>query len=609
MEAMVNALINAIGWSIFHSLWQGALIYGILFMVMMAFPKMAARTKHNLAFAAICVLFVAFVLNFFYTLKVPVAGGDQQVAAAVDGPAASMASLVPFSTSLLNRAEQLFPYLVAIYGIGLLLQVFVLASGFRKLLQLKKATRQQVPEAWLAVFDSIMERFHIRRNVGFYLSESVNVPLVIGYFKPIVLFPVALAAQLDIDQVEAILIHELSHIRRNDYLLNLVKMVIEAVLFFNPFVWLCSRFIQIEREHACDDLVLSLTGTPLTYAHALLKLELLKVKDTPALSLAASGESQHLYQRIKRITDMKTNYINPKQQILSITLALATIISLAWVSPKEEKKISRVAAPETAKLAIPAEECSDATIKTAANVRPAKAHRIIVTLDTPKKKKTVRIITVDGNGKKTEYKSINELPDSIKADMDEPSFFVRGFQNGIPDSASLLALRKNAQAMAERLNSPEQRAKWEKLGLAMRKQGELFEKRFNSPEQRAKLEQLGIKMRKQAELMERNGHSAEEQAKLRKLSQEMQKHTEQIRKNLPSPELQKEMKRLSKEMRERSKEMNRLMITPEMQKQIRDIATPPAAPAAPAAPAPAAPGHIAPEPPAPVAPENISPVV
>lgn len=577
MEPMVNALIKAMGWSIFHSLWQGALIYGILFLVLMTFPKLAARTKHNLAYASICVLFIAFVLNFFYNLQVPGTAEDPQVAAAQQAPTVNMASIVPFSTSLLSRAEQVFPYLVAAYGIGLLLQIFVLATGFRKILRLKKASRQQVPAAWLAVFDSIMARFRIKRNVGFYLSDKVNVPLVIGYFKPIVLFPVALAAQLDINQVEAILIHELSHIRRNDYLLNLVKMVIETVLFFNPFVWLSSRFIQIEREHACDDLVLSLTGTPLTYAHALLKLELIKIKDTPALSLAASGESQHLYQRIKRITDMKTNYVNPKQQILSITLALATIISLAWVSPRDEKK----ADPAAAKVEVLTADCSEANSPVLASSKPAKFRKIEISIDTPKKKKSLRIITVDANGKKTEYTSVKELPDSIKAELGETDFFVKDLHRGMPDSATLLALKRNAEAIKEHFNSPEQRAKWEKLGLAMRKQGELFEKRFNSPEQRAKMEQLGIQMRKQAEVMEQKGFAAEEQAELKKLNREMQIHTEHMRKNVPSPELQKEMRRLNKEMRKHSKEMNRMMITPEIQKQIRDIVAPPAPPAAP----------------------------
>ncbi len=595
MEPMVNALIKATGWSIFHSLWQGALIYGILFLVLMTFPKLAARTKHNLAYASICVLFIAFVLNFFYNLQVSGTSGDPQVATAQPAPAVNMASIVPFSTSLLSRAEQVFPYLVAAYGIGLLLQIFVLATGFRKILRLKKASRQQVPAAWLAVFDSIMARFRIKRNVGFYLSDKVNVPLVIGYFKPIVLFPIALAAQLDINQVEAILIHELSHIRRNDYLLNLVKMVIETVLFFNPFVWLCSRFIQIEREHACDDLVLSLTGTPLTYAHALLKLELIKIKDTPALSLAASGESQHLYQRIKRITDMKTNYVNPKQQILSITLALATIISLAWVSPRDEKKADLATAPIMTKVTLLTEDCSevnDPMLAGSTGIKPNK--KMTISIDTPKKKKALRIITVDANGKKTEYTSIKELPDSIKAELGETDFFVKDIHRGMPDSTTMLALRRNAKAMAEHFNSPEQRAKWEKLGLAMRKQGELFEKQFNSPEQRAKMEQLGIQMRKQAELMEQKGYATEEQAKLKKLTREMQIHTEHMRKNVPSPELQKEMQRLNKEMRKHSKEMNRMMITPEIQKQIRDIVAPPAPPAAPELNEPAAPP--APEP-------------
>jgi bla regulator protein BlaR1 len=593
MEAMVNALINATGWSIFHSLWQGALIYGILFMVLMAFPKLAARTKHNLAYAAICVLFIAFILNFFYSLEVPGSAVHPQVAAVPVEATTDTAIPAPFSTSLMDKAEEVFPFLVAAYGVGLFLQVFVLVSGFGKLVRLRKAARHQVPAAWLTAFESIMERLRIQRNVAFYLSDKVNVPLVIGYFKPIVLFPIALASQLDIDQVEAILIHELSHIRRNDYLLNLVKMVIETVLFFNPFVWLSSRFIQIEREHACDDLVLKLTRTPLTYAHALLKLELLKVKDSPALSLAASGQSQHLYQRIKRITDMKTNYTNPKQQILSITLALATIISLAWVSPRENEAFDSPPVPAVTQVAIVNDNSDEITNESVLDLPPAKTRKFIVSIDTPKKKKSVRIITMDANGKKTEYNSINELPDSIKAELNEPDFFAKGFPDVMPDTTALLAIQKKAQEVAARFDTPEQRAKWEKLGVAMRKQGELFEKKFNSPEQRAKLEKLALRMRKQAELMERKSGSANDREIFRKHNREMQIHNQQMRKSFDAPELQKEMRRLNNEMREQSKEMNHLMITPEIQQQIKDIVSPPAAPAKPA---------ISPAPPEPVSP-------
>jgi bla regulator protein BlaR1 len=599
MEAILNTLIKAIGWSIFHSLWQGAVVYGTLFLILSAFPKLRASVKHNLAFGGICLLFLVFCITFFLVLKIPVTGSivNVPVTSSFAEPASYFSML---QYSVFKQAESVFPYMVGLYAAGLIVQIILISTGYNKLNKLKGAQHNPVPEQWNELFQRIILKLQIGKQVNFFLSEHVNVPLVIGYFKPVVLFPIALAAQLEMKQVEAILIHELSHIRRNDYLLNLLKTGIETILFFNPFVWLSSRYIAIEREHACDDLVLGYTGTPLTYAHALLKLELLKVKDTPTLSLAASGRSQHLYQRIKRITDMKTNYMNPKQQIFAITFTLATIMSLAWISPKEKKTVQTVETHIVQKI-----KRTPRPDQIQPERKVTKVVRMSLPIDTPKKKKKVKIITVDEQGKKTEYKSINELPDSIKDDLDNRDVYVTGLSSVKLDTARVLELKKTAEAFALKFNSPEEKAKWNKLGIEMRKQGEEFQKKFNSPEEKAKWdklsiemrkqgeefqkkfnspeekakwEKLRIEMRKQGEAFQKKFNSPEEKAKWRKLTAEMQKHAAEMSKHallmdkhLNSMESQKQFQKLNEQLRLKTKEMNNLMITPEIKKQIEGL--------------------------------------
>lgn len=601
MEAVWNTVIRAIGWSIFHSLWQGAVLYGILFLIMAGMPRLRAKTKHNLAFGGICLLFLAFCVTFISFLKLP----GKQILSSTVNTEVQIVRPVPvlgLTDGGYERAEAIFPYVAILYGMGLLAQVSLIATGFYKLNRLRQANRSCVPVGWQDVFENILLDLRISKRIGFYLSEYVHVPLVIGYFKPIVLFPVALATQLDFKQVEAILIHELSHIRRNDYLLNLVKTGIETLLFFNPFVWLSSRFVQIEREHACDDLVLELTGTPITYAHALLKLELLKVKDTPALSLAASGNSQHLYQRIKRITDMKTNYMNPKQQIFAVGLTVATLVSLAWANPAEKKsvQIKATSIVKQIQLTNPSSTLSHVITPVPSAL---KIVRVSLPVDTPKKKRSVKIITVDENGKRTEYKSVKDLPDSLKAEIDDRQFFVKGFPKGFADTTNWIALKKNAEALALKFNnpeerarltklgkemaesaevfrkkydSPEQRARLEKLGIEMRKQGELFREKMNSPEQRAKLEKLGIEMQKQGDLFREKMNSPEERAKwkkfeleMKKHSLEMQKHGNEMRKH--TTEQQKEIQKLSEDLQLKTKEMQELIYTPEIAVSVKEF--------------------------------------
>ncbi|MBC7615849.1 MAG: M56 family metallopeptidase, partial [Pedobacter sp.] len=343
MEAMINNLIKALSWSIFHSLWQGALIYIFLFAALMALPKLNAKLKHNLAFGSLLLVFVSFCFTFYSAFKLPLATAKKADTMAFIAQV-NLQDLHYLSSNNFLKTETWFPIITSFYLFGIGIQFLLLLAGYQKLKQLKKSSKVAIPAEWNDIFLSTLAELKIEKTVKFFLSAKVNVPLVIGYFKPIVLFPIALAAQLELKQVEAILIHELSHIRRNDYALNLIKMAIETILFFNPFVWLVGKFICIEREHACDDLVVKHTRTPITYAHALLKLELLKNKQAPVLSLAVTGTNQHLYQRIKRITNMKTTYINSKQQLLIMALTLSTVLTLAWINPKkfEAKKVKNL---------------------------------------------------------------------------------------------------------------------------------------------------------------------------------------------------------------------------------------------------------------------------
>jgi bla regulator protein BlaR1 len=427
MEAIINNLIKATGWSIFHSIWQGAIIYALLLLAVNLFPRMQSRSKHNIAYGSLVLLFVVFAITFVSIFELPSAAVPKGASSIEIANSQQSSHGFGWLSELNDRAENMFPLLVAIYAIGLIVQLIILSKGYAKLSILKKKGLQSVPESWELVFESLLGKLGLRQQVNFKLSALVNVPIVVGYLKPIVLFPIALVAQLEINQVEAILIHELSHIRRNDYLLNLIKTAVETILFFNPFVWLCSKLIGIEREHACDDLVLSLTGTPVTYAHALLKLEILKEKGSPAFSMAATGNNHHLYQRIKRITDMKTNYSNSKQQLFAVALTMATILSLAWVSPREKEKITlkvtEVKKVQDIKIGSINRSISNEII---IDTIPSKSTKI----DTAKKKRTMKITTVDANGNKVVYNSVSEMPDSLRlktlndADFDFKQFSI-----------------------------------------------------------------------------------------------------------------------------------------------------------------------------------------
>ncbi|RZL30056.1 MAG: peptidase M56, partial [Pedobacter sp.] len=434
------------------------------------------------------------------------------------------------------KTESYFPILVAIYLIGIVLQLSVLLMGYAKLKQLKKASTIKVPAVWKTIFDMTVFQLKIKKPISFYLSEKVNVPLVIGFFKPVILFPVALATQLDQKQVEAILIHELSHIRRNDYLLNLFKTFIETLLFFNPFVWLTTKLIQIEREHACDDLVVELTETPLTYAHALLKLEILK-EQSPALAMAATGKNQHLYQRIKRITAMKTNYINVKQQVIILALTIATVFSVAWINPtKEAKKPAKPYSLE--KLS-------------AVESSPLNKHLVSrADTDTVKRKRKQEYV-IRNNGKTTVYTNLEDMPDSVRKSIVEME---RKF-NSKEWKDKVAKIEFNAAEIEKRFNSPEWKEKFAKIEFDSKE----MEKRFNSPEWKDKMAKIEFN----AKEIEKRFNSPEWKDKMAKI----ELNAKEIEKRFNSPEWKDKMAKIELNAKEIEKKFN----SPEWKQKMEDI--------------------------------------
>ncbi len=561
MGAILNNLIKAIGWSILHSLWQGAIIYGILFIALMAWPKASARLKHNLAFGSLFLMFASFCITFVSLFEWPTNGSNIKDIAINH---IAYQDLTQLGNTFNLKTEAYFPVVVFVYAIGIIFQLVVLLSGYQKLKKLKQASTIAVPAEWKAIFEMTLAQLKINKTVKFYLSAKVNVPLVVGFFKPVVLFPVVLATQLDAKQVEAILIHELSHIRRNDYLINLLKTCIETLLFFNPFVWLTTKFIHIEREHACDDLVVNFTGTPLTYAHALLKLELLKDKQTPALSLAATGTNQHLYQRIKRITDMKTNYINAKQQFFILTLTIATVASLAWINPSKKDEIKIKKAPKLTLI-------KPSPVETKAIIEQSFAK---ADTDTTKKKKSFKMILKGDDGKQIVYTSVDELPDSVRQQLAklEEKFNSKELKD------KFTKLEFDSKELEKKFNSPEWKDKMAKLQFNAEEMAKKFQSKewkdqmakvqFNAEEMTKKFQSKEwkdqmAKMQQNSEVMAKKFQSKEWKEQMAKV----QENSLAIAKKFQSKEWQDNMAKIQKN----AEEMNKKFNSPEWKQKMEDL--------------------------------------
>jgi len=196
------------------------------------------------------------------------------------------------------RVEPWLPMLVMVWLTGVIVLSLRLMSGWLWVQRLKSHGTSPAGEGWSHIAERLCRRLHIARRVRLLESTIVDVPTVIGWMKPVVLMPASALAGLNPHQLEAILAHELAHIRRHDYLVNLMQTVVETLLFYHPAVWWLSRRIRVERENCCDDLAVSLCGDPYSYAKALADLEELR---TPSRHFAMAANGGSLVQRVRRL--------------------------------------------------------------------------------------------------------------------------------------------------------------------------------------------------------------------------------------------------------------------------------------------------------------------
>ena len=312
ITALLNhPLMGEFGWTLLHSLWQGALI-GLIFLVLrLALRRQSASLRYLAGCACLALLPAASVLTFIH--ETTPAPGAEVVPYAVSGPVREVAPLLnlgslgaPFQgggtgSPLAGGPDfltRLAPALVLGWVLGVLFFSARLTRSCWSVRGIRNRDNEPLDAAWLEKLDELRCRLGVSQPVRLLKSAVVEVPTVIGWLRPIILLPAATLSGLTAGQLEAILAHELAHVRRLDYLANAFQCLVETLMFYHPVVWWISRCIREERENCCDDLVVEVCGDRLGYARALVTLEGLRA-EPPELAFAASGGS--LLARIRRL--------------------------------------------------------------------------------------------------------------------------------------------------------------------------------------------------------------------------------------------------------------------------------------------------------------------
>ena len=321
-------LIHAVGWSLLHFLWQGALVALLLASALRVLSNRSSQLRYMAAACAL-VLMAASPLVTFGLLAVNASAENQALSyriaethqrlslrSDVSGPAR------PWMEDMVEALDHSLPWVLATWFTGTTLLLCRLNIGLIVARRMKSISTQPVAIELQRVFHDVSRRLGVVRPVSLVNSVLVQVPTVIGWLRPAVLLPVGCLTGLSTIQIEAIFAHELAHIRRHDYLVSIFQSIVEAVLFYHPAVWWVSKQVRREREECCDDLAVSISGDRLAYAKALSFLEERRAP-LPAVALNANGGELAL--RIKRLL----GYEEPPASWWTATTLCAVVVAAA----------------------------------------------------------------------------------------------------------------------------------------------------------------------------------------------------------------------------------------------------------------------------------------
>ncbi|MFC6996400.1 M56 family metallopeptidase [Rufibacter roseus] len=360
-DFLPEAVMHALGWTLLHSLWQGALVALLLAALLGLMHRHSAAIRYKVAGAGLLAMLLLAAVTFYQVYEPAATGGTEITTVATQHNVTTAQGLAEEpAPSLWQKVtsqgqayfNQHLPAVVTLWLLGMLLMTLRLLGGWVYVQRLKSYRTQLVAEAWQQKAVQLGQRLGLKQAVKVAESALVQVPMVVGHFKPLVLLPLGALSGLSTAQVEAILAHELAHVYRRDYLMNLLQSVVETLFFFHPGVWWISDCIRTEREHACDDLALALCGDSLTYAYALTSLEEMNMKKnetSPRLAMAFSGRRRTLLGRISRLVHKSTLRPSFSEGFLASCTVMAAVLVLsvsAWANSSEETMAEKNVATE-----------------------------------------------------------------------------------------------------------------------------------------------------------------------------------------------------------------------------------------------------------------------
>ncbi len=340
---MQNEVVLALGWTLLHSLWQGLLLAVVTGTLLITTRRSSAQKRYELLTGLFLLFIAVTAITFTRELYLAIARPHFRPLANIARGRSVISTLIPFTEThiAVNRswASRLKDYfnthaylLVTIWFIIFMARFIKLVAELAYIQRLKTYRTSEPPQAWKNRLEELKTKMYIHPYVQMLESGIVKVPVVMGILKPVILLPFGLLSQLPPDEIEAILLHELAHIRRRDYFVNLLQSLAETLFFFNPALMWLSSLIREERENCCDDIAISVTNNKTKYIDALISFQEFNIAK-PSFSMGFPGKKNQLLNRVKRIIYKRNASLNIAEKSI-LTLSISVLILLSFVAAR-----------------------------------------------------------------------------------------------------------------------------------------------------------------------------------------------------------------------------------------------------------------------------------
>ncbi len=339
----------ALGWTLLHALWQGFVLVLPVALLLHIVRGKSSQLRYNIGVGALLTQVITSVVTFWLyyqpALVLSRPGLRPMMVSAVSAPAllSMLTKPLPWHVQAQRFLETHLAEIVVCWLVGVTVFLVRLVGGWLYVQQLKTTAVQPADAFWQPLLSRLSSQLSVRQPVRLLESARVTMPMVVGALKPVILLPVGLATGLTMRQAEAVLAHELAHIKRFDYGMNLLQSVIEVGYFFHPALWWLSARVREERENCCDDLAVLACGDARALAQALARVE--EFSQTPVLAMALASHKKLLLNRVQRMLGVSARPVVSNAHLLTLTLVtlLLATVSVYAIQEQPNKKSKKTA--------------------------------------------------------------------------------------------------------------------------------------------------------------------------------------------------------------------------------------------------------------------------